>query len=46
MVTVKNAAGETDQVASQVLQAAADLSKQSDQLRRSVETFLDGIRAA
>jgi methyl-accepting chemotaxis protein len=46
MVTVKNAAGETDQVAAQVLQAAADLSNQSDQLRQSLETFLDGIRAA
>ncbi|MGQ9370192.1 methyl-accepting chemotaxis protein [Azospirillum sp. ST 5-10] len=43
---VTQAAGHTGTAAKQVLDAADGLSRQSDLLRREVETFLHGIRAA
>ncbi|WP_029009932.1 methyl-accepting chemotaxis protein [Azospirillum halopraeferens] len=43
---VTRAAGRAGDAAKQVLGAADDLGRQSDTLRREVETFLEGIRAA
>ncbi len=43
---VTEAATESSAAAAQVLSAAADLSRQSELLRREVDEFLSGIRAA
>jgi methyl-accepting chemotaxis protein len=43
---VSQAATVTGEAADQVLEAASELSKQSDTLRRKVETFLSAIKAA
>ena len=43
---VTEAAGETGAAAQQVLAASGELSKQSETLRRQVETFLSEIKAA
>nr|WP_247887217.1 methyl-accepting chemotaxis protein [Azospirillum sp. SYSU D00513] len=43
---VNDAAEQTGTAATQVLNATAALSRQADALRREVETFLNGIRAA
>jgi methyl-accepting chemotaxis protein len=46
IVQVNQAAEETGQSAGQVLNAAEELSRQSDTLRRQVESFLQTVRAA
>lgn len=43
---VKIASSESSAAASQVLSASEDLSRQSEDLRRFVETFIGGIKAA
>ncbi|BAI73999.1 methyl-accepting chemotaxis protein (plasmid) [Azospirillum sp. B510] len=43
---VHEAAGQTGRAASQVLDASTSVSRQAADLRREVETFLTGIRAA
>ena len=43
---VNEAAGETGQAASQVLDAADTLSQQGKALRQQVDNFLESIRAA
>jgi methyl-accepting chemotaxis protein len=43
---VTHAAGQTGMAAAQVLSATADLSKEADQLRQQVESFLSNIRTA
>ncbi len=43
---VSRAANETGAAATQVLGAAAELSKQSETLRRDVDSFLETVRAA
>jgi methyl-accepting chemotaxis protein len=43
---VNEAAGDTGQSATFVLQASKDLSEQSEQLRRQIDSFLAGVRAA
>ncbi|PIU14690.1 MAG: methyl-accepting chemotaxis protein, partial [Methylobacterium sp. CG08_land_8_20_14_0_20_71_15] len=43
---VAGAAEETGAAASQVLSAASELSRQSEQLRGQVSHFLGGVRAA
>ena len=42
---VSEGAGETGRAADQVLQAANDLSRQSNSLRGVVDTFLSEVRA-
>jgi methyl-accepting chemotaxis protein len=46
IVNVKEAATSTGAAASQVLAAAGDLSRQSEQLRSEVDGFLTGLKAA
>lgn len=46
IIIVSKSSEETGQMASQVLEAANDLGKQSDILRREVEQFIKGIRQA
>ena len=46
MTSVASAAEETDGAASEVLQAVGEVMKQSDELRREVQSFLDDVRAA
>jgi len=43
---VSATAGETGAAAAQVLSAAGDLAKQSDDLHREVDRFLTSIRVA
>ena len=43
---VNRAAGDSGEAANQVLEAAGSLTEQSDTLRRQVENFLTGIKAA
>ncbi|TWB22690.1 methyl-accepting chemotaxis protein [Nitrospirillum amazonense] len=46
ITAVTQAAGETGAASSQVLTAAADLSRQSDALRAQVDAFISKVRAA
>jgi methyl-accepting chemotaxis protein len=46
IVDVQHGAGETGAAASQVLGAARDLSRHSNDLNREVATFLSGVKAA
>ncbi|HYG90784.1 MAG TPA: methyl-accepting chemotaxis protein [Azospirillum sp.] len=46
IVQVNQAATQTGSAATQVLGASSELSRQAESLRREVETFLAGIRAA
>jgi methyl-accepting chemotaxis protein len=46
IVNVQHGAGETGAAASQVLGAAQELSRHSNDLSREVSTFLSGVKAA
>ncbi|MBU0724127.1 MAG: HAMP domain-containing protein [Alphaproteobacteria bacterium] len=46
IVNVTQAAGETGAAAGQVTASAGNLAEQSDHLRKAVEAFLSGVRAA
>ena len=46
IVSVNEAADSTGTAAEQVLSAAAELSKESENLRSKVEQFLNSVRAA
>jgi methyl-accepting chemotaxis protein len=46
IVNVQHGAGETGAAASQVLGAAQELSRHSNDLSREVSTFLTGVKAA
>ena len=46
IISVKQAAAETGSAASQVLGAAGQLSRQTEELADEVNRFIDGVRAA
>jgi methyl-accepting chemotaxis protein len=46
IVAVSTAAGETGAAAIQLLAGAGELSQQAEILRRQVETFISGVKAA